>query len=193
MRARSPSGAPLGLVPSTRTSPASAARSPVQISIVVVLPAPLGPSNASTEAAGSSKSSPSTAVTGPNRFTRPRTLTAAALTGSMLATDGRVPGQGVDVDAGGALDAAALPEDQHREHHERRDERERQLEGAEVEIGTGGRHDHGEHGRGGEQRAPVARQRAGGGGRDQPQPPVPGAPRGPEHHAPTEPRRHAGD
>src|SRR3954465_6868291 len=146
MRARNASGAPLGLVPSTRTSPASAARSPVQISTVVVLPAPLGPSSASTEAACSSRSSPSTAVVEPNRLTSPRTVTAAALTGSTLATDGRVPWQGVDVDTGGALDAAALPEDQHREHHERRDERERQLEGAEVEIGACGRHDHGEHG-----------------------------------------------
>src|SRR5690242_3459428 len=167
MRARSPSGAPFGLKPSTRTSPASAARSPVQTSTVVVLPAPLGPSNASTDAAGRSRSRPSTAVTGPNRLTSPRTVTAAALTGSMLATHRRMPGEGVDVDTGGALDPAALPEDQNREHHQRRDERERQLEGAEVEVGARGRHDHGQHGRRGQQRPPVARQRAGGGERDE--------------------------
>src|SRR3954449_2411410 len=64
IRARSASGAPAGSVPSTRTSPASAVRKPSQISTVVVLPAPLGPSRASTEPAASSGPGRSTAVDG---------------------------------------------------------------------------------------------------------------------------------
>ena len=57
--------------PSTSTSPASAASRPSRISIVVVLPAPLGPSRPKHSPGRTSRSRPSTAVTLPYRLTTP--------------------------------------------------------------------------------------------------------------------------
>ncbi|CNG42067.1 Uncharacterised protein [Mycobacterium tuberculosis] len=50
----------------------------VSIFIVVDFPAPFGPSSPMQIPAGTSRSSPSTAVKPPNRFTTPRRLIAAA-------------------------------------------------------------------------------------------------------------------
>jgi hypothetical protein len=58
--------------PSTRISPASARPCPVSIRMVVDLPAPFDPSRPKHVPAGTSRSSPSTAVTEPNRLTTPR-------------------------------------------------------------------------------------------------------------------------
>ena len=59
MRARQSSPACAGSVPSTRTSPAVRIRKPSRISIVVVFPAPLGPSRASTSPGCATKPMPS--------------------------------------------------------------------------------------------------------------------------------------
>ena len=58
--------------PSARMSPASAGRKPYTIFISVLLPAPFSPSSASTCPAGMSRSTPSTASTGPKRLWIPR-------------------------------------------------------------------------------------------------------------------------
>ncbi len=70
--------------PSTRTSPDVGTTSPISIAIVVVLPAPLPPSNAVVVPRASAKSMPSTAVTLPNAFLRPltRTVSASSATGT---------------------------------------------------------------------------------------------------------------
>src|SRR4051794_32786313 len=67
-----------GSSPSTRTAPASGRRKPSQISTVVVLPAPFGPSRASTEAVRAWKDSPSTALRAPYVLTSPSTSRAGA-------------------------------------------------------------------------------------------------------------------
>src|SRR5690349_18461429 len=93
MRARNASGAAAGSVPSTRTSPASARANPVQTSTVVVLPAPLGPSSASTDAGARVRSSPSTAVTDPYRLTRPATARAGGPPTRGAPADGAAAGR----------------------------------------------------------------------------------------------------
>src|SRR5437763_8990455 len=65
-----------GSSPSTRTVPAVGRRKPSTVSTVVVLPAPLGPRRATTWPASAVNETPSTAVTGPYRTTRPETSTA---------------------------------------------------------------------------------------------------------------------
>ena len=55
----------VGSSPSTDTRPASGRRNPSSVSIVVVLPAPFGPSTAVICPAAASKLTPSTAVTSP--------------------------------------------------------------------------------------------------------------------------------
>src|SRR5262245_66392219 len=58
--------------------PASGLMKPSHISTVVVLPAPLGPSSASTSAAWTSRSSSDTAVVDPYRLLTPRRRTGTA-------------------------------------------------------------------------------------------------------------------
>ncbi len=58
--------------------PASGLMKPSHISTVVVLPAPLGPSSASTSARCTSRSSPDTAVVDPYRLVTPRRRTGMA-------------------------------------------------------------------------------------------------------------------
>src|SRR6476661_6458216 len=62
--------------PSTSTSPASGSVSPSQISIVVVFPAPLGPSSPKHSPRATARSRPSTATTSPYAFRRPATRSA---------------------------------------------------------------------------------------------------------------------
>ena len=62
-----------GSSPKTETVPLSGRRRPRIISIVVVLPAPLGPSRATTSPAAMLRSTPSTATTEPNVLRRPAT------------------------------------------------------------------------------------------------------------------------
>ena len=57
--------------------PASGLMKPSHISTVVVLPAPLGPSSASTSARRTSRSSPETAVVDPYRLLTPRSRTGS--------------------------------------------------------------------------------------------------------------------
>src|SRR3954471_1844113 len=59
-----------GASPRTRTSPESYGRKPSQISIVLVLPAPLGPRSAVTSPRCAVSDRPSTAVVSPYRLTR---------------------------------------------------------------------------------------------------------------------------
>ena len=59
--------------------PASGRMKPSHISTVVVLPAPLGPSSASTSAACTSRSSSETAVVDPYRLLTPRSRTGTGL------------------------------------------------------------------------------------------------------------------
>ncbi len=66
----------MGSRPSTRTVPVWGVRKPSQVSIVVVLPAPLGPRIAVTVPGSTVRVSPSTAVTEPYRMTRSTTSTA---------------------------------------------------------------------------------------------------------------------
>src|SRR5690348_4217829 len=65
-----------GSSPSTVTRPASGRRYPSQISMVVVLPAPFGPSTAVTAPRCARRLSPSTAAVCPYRLTRSRISTA---------------------------------------------------------------------------------------------------------------------
>jgi hypothetical protein len=58
--------------PSSSTVPASGAVSPSQISMVVVFPAPFGPSNPKHSPRVTSRSRPSTATTSANALRRPR-------------------------------------------------------------------------------------------------------------------------
>src|SRR6266446_6941611 len=84
-RCRSSPAAELQRSPSTSTSPESASVSPSQISMVVVLPAPLGPSRPKHSPLRTSRLRPSTATTSLYAFRRLRTRNAAADgTGGML-------------------------------------------------------------------------------------------------------------
>jgi len=65
IRGRSAAASATGSRPSTRTVPASARRYPSQISMVLVFPAPLGPSTAVTVPPATVRSSPFTAVLSP--------------------------------------------------------------------------------------------------------------------------------
>ena len=65
-----------GAVPNTSTVPASGRDSPSTMSMVVVLPAPLGPRKATISPGSTVRSRPSTAVTGPKRLVSPRRATA---------------------------------------------------------------------------------------------------------------------
>jgi hypothetical protein len=57
--------------PAIRTVPASRRKTPATIEIVVVLPAPFGPSRPYVSPGAMAKPTPSTAVRSPNRRTRP--------------------------------------------------------------------------------------------------------------------------
>ena len=61
-------------LPGIVASPSVGSASPSTTRIVVVLPAPLGPRNPVTRPRGTANDNPSTAVTSPNRFVRPRDL-----------------------------------------------------------------------------------------------------------------------
>ena len=65
MRSRTRSGSRAGSRPRTRTEPESGAWKPSQISMVVVLPAPLGPSSAVISPCPAVMEKPSTAVVAP--------------------------------------------------------------------------------------------------------------------------------
>ena len=65
MRARNSLPPVAGSVPSTRTAPDVGARKPSSISMVVVLPAPLGPSTATISPASTVNDTPRTASTSP--------------------------------------------------------------------------------------------------------------------------------
>ena len=67
-----------GLIPKVLTSPLVGPLSPRIMSIVVVLPAPLGPRRATTSPGRMVRSMPSTAVTSPKDLCRPVSLTASA-------------------------------------------------------------------------------------------------------------------
>src|SRR6266542_6202792 len=71
MRSRTLSGSAATSKPATVAVPPSGSSSVVRIRTAVVLPAPLGPSNPRIVPRGTAKSSPSSAVTFPNRFTSP--------------------------------------------------------------------------------------------------------------------------
>src|SRR5499427_3695693 len=75
-RGRSARAPAAGSRPRTATVPASGRRYPSQISMVVVLPAPFGPSTAVTAPRPASRLSPSTAAVCPYRLTRSRISTA---------------------------------------------------------------------------------------------------------------------
>src|SRR3954452_1597410 len=75
-----------GSSPRIRTVPPSAARSPAQMSTVVVLPAPLRPRTAVIRADGAVKVTPSRAVTAPYRLLRFSTWSAGAGTRPSLGT-----------------------------------------------------------------------------------------------------------
>src|SRR5689334_9581613 len=70
--------------PSTVTSPASGVLRPSQISMVVVLPAPFGPSKPKHSPRRISRSSPSTATTSPYVFRRLRIWSATPSDGEVM-------------------------------------------------------------------------------------------------------------
>ena len=63
--------------PSTIARPASGRSKPTAMDRVVVLPAPLGPSRPKNEPAGTSRSTPATAIFASNRLVRPRSESAS--------------------------------------------------------------------------------------------------------------------
>src|SRR5436190_8061409 len=77
----------MGSRPSTRTAPAVGRRYPSSVSTVVVFPAPLGPSRASTSPAPADNEIPSTGVTSPYRTTRSDMSTAAIGGDATVATE----------------------------------------------------------------------------------------------------------
>ena len=79
IRSRSRAAARTTSSPATRAVPASGCRSVARTRTAVVLPAPLGPSSPSTVPGAASKSTPASARTVLNDFTRPRTLIAGSL------------------------------------------------------------------------------------------------------------------
>src|SRR5437870_8552267 len=76
-RRRAPTGSATASTPSTSTRPAEGRRYPVITRMVVVLPAPLGPSSPRTSPAAMSKLTSSMARTRPKRRPTPRTWTPA--------------------------------------------------------------------------------------------------------------------
>src|SRR5580658_6759423 len=76
-RCRSSAACELQRIPSNSTSPESGSVRPSQISMVVVLPAPLGPSRPKHSPVRTSRSRPSTATTSLNVLRRLRTRSAA--------------------------------------------------------------------------------------------------------------------
>src|SRR5690348_747167 len=101
-RGRSVAASRRGSRPSTRTVPLSAWRKPSQISMVVVLPAPFGPSRANTAPRGAASEIPSTARRAPYDLTR--SVISRAATGS-----GTAPSLGTDRGrAGSAIGARDL-------------------------------------------------------------------------------------
>ena len=75
--------------PSTSTSPASGASKHEIMEMVVVLPAPFGPSRPKIEPRTIENDTPSTAVMSPNRFTSPSAVTMAGA-GSDVTAPGRL-------------------------------------------------------------------------------------------------------
>src|SRR5947207_203868 len=73
-------------LPRTSTSPESASRSPSQISIVVVLPAPFGPSRPKHSPVGTVRSRSETARTSPYDLYSPRIASAVSVTAGKLVT-----------------------------------------------------------------------------------------------------------
>src|SRR5438128_987008 len=90
MRARAATGSAATSTPPTRTRPVEGRRYPVITRMVVVLPAPLGPSSPSTSPAPMSKLTSVMASTRPKRRLTPWTSTPPALNRS-----GAVVGGGV--------------------------------------------------------------------------------------------------
>src|SRR3954468_21702891 len=88
--------------PSTSSSPSSAIACAVSIRIVVLLPAPLGPSSPTHVPTGTSRSRPSTAVIGPKRLTTPRRRMARSLTPSQYSRQARA-------ETGGSRTVGRLP------------------------------------------------------------------------------------
>ena len=76
MRSRTFCGCATGSMPSTRIDPEVGLVKPSHISMVVVLPAPLGPKSASSSPRRAVKESPSTAVFSPKRLTTLSTTSA---------------------------------------------------------------------------------------------------------------------
>src|SRR5688572_30348678 len=81
-------------MPQTVTLPSVGFSKPISSLIVVVLPAPLGPSSAKRHADGISSDSPSTAVNPPKRFTSERIETSEAAEVSMRPDRGDIAGGG---------------------------------------------------------------------------------------------------
>src|SRR3954449_10299914 len=81
MRERSCAASRTTSRPATRALPASGERSVERMRTVVVLPAPLGPSTPRTVPGAASSSTPSSARTAPNDFTRPLTSIAGGRAG----------------------------------------------------------------------------------------------------------------
>src|SRR4051812_47349240 len=88
--------------PRTSISPSSAIACAVSIRIVVLLPAPLGPSRPTHVPTGTSRSRPSTAVIGPKRLTTPRRRMARSLTPSQYSRQARA-------ETGGSRTVGRLP------------------------------------------------------------------------------------
>ncbi|SRR5690606_33128201 len=78
MDARTRSGSLRTSIPATSAYPASGLSNVVRMRTVVVLPAPFGPSNPSTDPVGTSRSTPARASVSPNRFFKPSARTASS-------------------------------------------------------------------------------------------------------------------
>src|SRR3954447_17318203 len=102
--ARATFDCPGSVYPSTSISPSSAIACAVSIRIVVLLPAPLGPSRPTHVPTGTSRSRPATAVIGPKRFTTPRRRMARSLTPSQYSREARA-------ETGGSRTVVRLPSD----------------------------------------------------------------------------------
>ena len=72
------SGCSIVFIPRTKVSPSSAFSKPSMHSSMVVLPAPLGPRMPNISPRFTSKETPDTAVSAPNRLTNPRTCMTAS-------------------------------------------------------------------------------------------------------------------
>ncbi len=81
-----------GVRPQTRTSPRSGVVSPSSMPTVVDLPAPFGPSSATTEPGGTVRSMPRTASTVPKRLVTPRSSRAAVAASGVAARERRADG-----------------------------------------------------------------------------------------------------